>query len=286
MKIQLASQQPIAVGRPDITINEPTKGLRSLRLRELWQYRELLYFLVWRDIKVRYKQSILGIMWIVIQPLVTMVVFTALFNQILGVGSDSEIPYPIFTYTALLPWTYFAGTLSRGATSLVNDRNLISKIYFPRLIIPISNVLAGLVDFGIAFVFLLGMMVFYRIAPTLNILLLLPALLLAVITALGVVLWVSALNLQYRDFQYLAPFLVQIWMYATPIIYPASRIPENWQWLYSLNPMVGVVESFRWILLGDSFPSINVFSILLALALLVSGIIYFRQTERIFADVI
>ena len=282
----MSLQQSISIHKEPTTVNEPTTGLSGLHLHELWQYRELLYFLVWRDIKVRYKQSVLGIIWIMIQPLVTMIVFTALFNQILGIGSDSEIPYPIFAYAALLPWTYFAGTLSRGTTSLVNDRNLISKVYFPRLVMPFSNVLAGLVDFSIAFSVLLGMMVLYNITPTLNILFLPLALFLAVITALGVVLWVSALNLQYRDFQYLTPFLVQIWMYATPIIYPASRIPENWQWLYTLNPMVSVVESFRWILLGDSFPGINWASIVLALILLISGIIYFRRTERIFADVI
>ena len=268
------------------TVNEPTRGVPGLPLRELWQYRELLYFLVWREIKVRYKQSILGVLWIVIQPLVTIVVFTVLFNRILGVGSDGEIPYPIFTYAALLPWTYFSGTLNRGATSLINDRNLISKIYFPRLIIPTSNVLAGLVDFGIAFLVFLGMMLFYKIMPTWQVLLLPLALLLAVITALGVVLWVSALNLQYRDFQYVAPFLVQIWMYATPIIYPISRIPENWRWLYNLNPMVAVVGSFRWALLGEAIAGISWISVILALVLLVSGVIYFRQTERIFADVI
>jgi lipopolysaccharide transport system permease protein len=187
---------------------------------------------------------------------------------------------------ALLPWTYFASTLSRGATSLVNDRNLITKIYFPRLVIPIAHVLAGLVDFGIAFVVLLGMMTIYNIVPTMQVLFLPLVLLLPMITAFGVVLWVSALNLQYRDFQYIVPFLVQIWMYATPIIYPASRIPEKWQWLYNLNPMVGVVGSFRRILLNDNTTEISWASIVLALLLLVSGIIYFRQTERIFADVI
>ncbi|HEY9709638.1 MAG TPA: ABC transporter permease [Oculatellaceae cyanobacterium] len=282
----MSIQQSITIHKKPTTVNEPTTGLSGLRLHELWQYRELLFFLVWRDIKVRYKQSVLGIIWIMIQPLVTMVVFTALFNQILGIGSDSEIPYPIFAYAALLPWTYFAGTLSRGTTSLVNDRNLISKVYFPRLVMPFSNVLAGLVDFSIAFVVFLGMMAFYNITPTLSILFLPLALLSAVITALGIVLWVSALNLQYRDFQYITPFLIQIWMYATPIIYPASRIPEKWQWLYNLNPMVGVVESFRWILLSDGSPTINWVSVILSLVLLVSGVIYFRQTERIFADVI
>lgn len=271
--------------QPTLVI-EPTRGLPSLPLRELWQYRELLYFLVWRDIKVRYKQSVLGILWIIIQPLATMVVFSLLFNQILGIGSDSEIPYPIFTYVALLPWTYFASTLNRGSTALVNNRNLISKIYFPRLIVPVANVLAGLVDFAIAFAILLGLMVYYDITPAGQIWLLPLALLLAVVTALGVVLWLSALNVQYRDVQYVAPFLVQIWMYATPIIYPATRIPAQWQWLYNLNPMVGVVQSFRWSLLGDSLSGMNWASVVLALFVLVSGTIYFRRTEDKFADVV
>jgi lipopolysaccharide transport system permease protein len=274
------------LGKPTVVI-EPTHGIPSPQFQKLWRYRELLYFLVWRDIKVRYKQSVLGILWIIIQPLVTMVVFTVLFNQILGVDSDSEIPYPIFTYVALLPWTYFASTLNRGSIALVQNRNLVSKIYFPRLIIPIANVLPGLVDLVIAFVILLGMMVYYNIIPTAQIFLLPLALLLAVITVLGVILWLSALNVQYRDVQYIAPFLVQIWMYATPIIYPISRIPEQWRWLYNLNPMVSVVQSFRWVLLGDtSFSGISWVSVGLALAVLVSGVIYFRHTERVFADVV
>ena len=268
-------------------VNEPTRGLPGLQLRELWLYRELLYFLVWRDIKVRYKQSVLGISWIVIQPFLTMVIFTVLFNKILGIGTDSEIPYPIFTYTALLPWTYFAGSLNRGSTSLVANRNLISKIYFPRLIIPVANTLPGLVDFCIAFVILLGMMVYYNIALTAQVLLLPLALLLAVLTVLGVGLWLSALNVQYRDIQYVTPFLIQIWMYATPIIYQITRIPEQWLWLYSLNPMVSVIQSFRWVLLGDtSFGGMNWASVVIVLLILVSGVIYFRRTERIFADVV
>ncbi|MCB0164423.1 MAG: ABC transporter permease [Anaerolineae bacterium] len=271
--------------KPRVVI-EPSRRLPGLQIQEIWSYRELYFFLVWRDIKVRYKQSALGVLWIILQPLVTMVVFTVLFNQVLGIGSDSKIPYPIFTYVALLPWTYFSSTLSRGAISLVSDRNLISKIYFPRIIVPSSHVLAGLVDFGIAFTLLLGMMYFYNVTISVRILFLPLALLLAVVTVLGVVLWLSALNVQYRDIQYVAPFLVQIWMYATPIIYPISRIPEQWQWLYSLNPMVAVIQSFRWVLLGDNLVGVNVFSILIAILLFISGIMFFRHTERIFADVV
>lgn len=282
-----SKQRPIPSRAKPTVINEPTRGLPGPQLREIWHYRELLYFLVWRDIKVRYKQSILGILWIIIQPVVTMVIFTLLFNKILGVGSGSELPYPIFTYTALLPWTYFSGTLSRGAVSLVGNRNLISKIYFPRLIVPISGALPGLVDFAIAFVILLLMMVYYNLVPSIQILLLPFSLFLAMITALGVSLWLSALNVQYRDIQYVAPFLVQIWMYATPIIYPISRIPERWLWLYNLNPMVGVVQSFRWVLLGDSsYNGISWASVLIAILIFISGVIYFRQTERVFADVV
>jgi lipopolysaccharide transport system permease protein len=268
------------------TVIEPTRGLPGLQLRLLWQYRELFYFLTWRDVKVRYKQSILGILWIIIQPLVTMVVFTVLFNRILGVDSGSEIPYPVFTYVALLPWTYFSGVLGRGSVSLVSDRNMIAKIYFPRLIVPMAHVIAGLLDFIISFVILLGLMAYYGIFPTGRLMFLPLALFVAVITSTGFILWLSALNVQYRDVQYVAPFLVQILMYATPIIYPISRIPEGWLWLYSLNPMVGVIQSFRWVLLGDSFSGVNVGSVFVALLLLISGVIYFRKTERVFADVV
>jgi lipopolysaccharide transport system permease protein len=268
------------------TIIEPTHGLPGLQLRLLWQYRELFYFLTWRDIKVRYKQSILGILWIIIQPLITMVVFTLLFNRVLGIDSGSETPYAVFTYVALLPWTYFAGVLGRGSTSLVNDRNMIAKIFFPRLIVPMANVIAGLLDFCIGLIILLSLMTAYGIFPTGRLLFLPLALLVAIITATGFVLWLSALNVQYRDVQYVAPFLVQILMYATPIIYPISRIPEGWLWLYSLNPMVTVIQSFRWVLLGDSLGGVNAGSLLVALFVLITGLIYFRKTERIFADVV
>jgi lipopolysaccharide transport system permease protein len=282
----LADKTQKLIREPTVVI-EPSRGWLNLQLSALWDYRELVYFLVWRDLKVRYKQSVLGVSWIIIQPVVTMIVFTLVFNRFLGIGADSEIPYPIFTYVALLPWTYFAGSLNRGAIALVGNRGLISKIYFPRLVIPTANVLPGLVDFAIAFVVLLGMMAYYNFALTAQMLLLPLALLLAVVTALGVGLWLSALNVQYRDIQYVTPFLIQIWMYATPIIYPITSVPEQWRWLYSLNPMVSVVQGFRWALLSDaSFDGINWASVVIALIILISGLIYFRRSERVFADVV
>jgi lipopolysaccharide transport system permease protein len=268
------------------TIIEPTHGLPNLQLSLLWQFRELFYFMAWRDIKVRYKQSILGIFWIIIQPLVVMLVFTLLFNLILGIDSGSETPYTVFTYVALLPWTYFSAVVARGSTSLVNDRNMIAKIFFPRLIIPMANVIAGLLDFMIGIIILTILMAIYGIFPTARYLFLPFAISLMVITAGSFVIWLSALNVQYRDVQYVAPFLIQMLMYASPIIYPISSIPANWLWLYSLNPMVTVIQSFRWILLGDDKTGINPSAIIVSLLMLTSGYIYFRKTERIFADVV
>jgi lipopolysaccharide transport system permease protein len=269
------------------SIIEPAQGKYRLNFRELWRFRELLLFLVWRDLMVRYKQSFLGIGWVILQPLLTMLIFTLFFNVLLGIGTGSTLPYPIVTYAALLPWTYFSYSVTRGSTSLVTNAHLVSKIYFPRLFIPLSYVLPGLVDFSISFLLLLILMVFYRIGITPEIIFLPLALLLAVITALGVSTWLSALHVRYRDVQYLVPFLVQIWMYATPIIYPITVIPEKWRWLYSLNPMVGVVQYFRRVLLGDpTFGGINWVSVVIACIILVSGLIYFRVTERSFADII
>ncbi|MBN1259939.1 MAG: ABC transporter permease [Anaerolineae bacterium] len=266
---------------------QPSRGWGGLPLGEVWRFRELVFFLVWRDLKVRYRQSVLGALWIIIQPLVTMAVFSLIFNRFLGIDSGNDVPYPVFSYTALLPWMYFSNSLSRCSNSLVGNAALISKIYFPRLIVPLSAVLPGLVDFLIAFVILLGMLLYYGIWPGWAILTLPLLLLLAMITTLGVGLWLSALNVQYRDVQYITPFLIQVWMYATPIIYSTSRIPERWLWLYNLNPMVGVVQSFRRILLNDqSFGGVSWPSLAIALVILVSGLIYFRQTERIFADVV
>lgn len=266
---------------------EPSKGWVSLRVKELWDYRELLYFLVWRDVKVRYKQTALGATWAIIQPFFTMVVFSLFFGRLAKVPSDG-VPYPIFSYTALVPWTFFAYGLSQASNSVVTSSNLITKVYFPRLIIPIATVLSGVVDFALAFVVLLGMMLYYGVAPTFNVLWLPVFLLLALITALGVGLWLSALNVKYRDVRYVVPFITQFWMFATPIAYPSSLLSEPWRTIYGLNPMVGVVEGFRWALLGTNTapgPIIAVSS-LAALIILIGGAFYFRRLEKTFADLV
>ena len=265
----------------------PAHGWASLDLHELWAYRELFYFLVWRDIKVRYKQTVLGAAWAIIQPFFTMVVFSLFFGKLVKVPSD-DIPYPIFSYAALVPWTFFANGLSQSSTSLVASANLIKKVYFPRLVVPISAVISGGVDFALAFVVLLGMMLFYGIVPTVAVVWLPLLLLLALVTSLGVGLWLTAMNVQFRDVRYAVPFLVQAWMFATPIVYPSSLLGEPWRTLYGINPMAGVVEGFRWALLGtETAPGPIVFvSALAAVGLLISGAFYFRRMEDTFADVV
>lgn len=270
-----------------VIVVKPSKGWISLKFKELWEYRELLYFLTWRDIKVRYKQTVLGAAWAIIQPFFTMVVFSLFFGKLAKVPSDG-IPYPIFAYAALVPWTFFANGLSQSANSLVGSANLIKKVYFPRLVVPISSVISGVFDFMLAFVVLLGMMLYYGIFPTVNIVWLPFFLLLTLITSLGVGLWLSALNVQFRDVRYTVPFLTQFWLFATPIAYPSSLLSEPWRTLYGINPMVGVVEGFRWALLGtDTAPGpIIIVSTLAALTLLVGGAFYFKRMERTFADVV
>jgi lipopolysaccharide transport system permease protein len=270
-----------------VIVVKPTKGWISLKLGDLWQYRELLYFLTWRDIKVRYKQTVLGAAWAIIQPFFTMVVFSLFFGKLAKVPSDG-IPYPIFAYAALVPWTFFANGLNQSSNSLVGSASLIKKVYFPRLVVPISSVIAGAVDFVLAFMVLLAMMLFYGIVPTLNIFWLPLLLLLAFVTSLGTGLWFSALNVQFRDVRYTVPFLTQFWLFATPIAYPSSLLSEPWRTLYGINPMVGVVEGFRWALLGaDTAPGpIIIVSTLAALTLLVGGAFYFKRLERTFADVV
>jgi len=270
-----------------VIIVKPSKGWISLRLDELWQYRELLYFLAWRDIKVRYKQTALGAAWAIIQPFFTMVVFSIFFGRLAKVPSDG-IPYPIFAYAALVPWTFFANGLSQSANSLVGSANLIKKVYFPRLVVPISSVISGVFDFILAFLVLLGLMLYYGISPTLNIVWLPFLLLLTLITSLGVGLWLSALNVKFRDVRYTVPFLTQFWLFATPIAYPSSLLSEPWRTLYGINPMVGVVEGFRWALLGtDTAPGpIIIVSTVVALALFVGGAFWFRKMEKTFADVV
>ncbi|HEX8140337.1 MAG TPA: ABC transporter permease [Pyrinomonadaceae bacterium] len=271
---------------PSLTIRPPGNWT-SISLNELWDYRELLYFLTWRDIKVRYKQTVLGAAWAIIQPFFMMIVFSLFIGHLGGIPSDG-IPYPIFVYCALLPWQLFAHALSESSNSLVANERLITKVYFPRLIVPISAVLSGLVDFAIAFIILLGMMSYYRIIPKLAILTLPLFLLLAIITALSVGLWLSALNVKYRDVRYTLGFLTQFWLFATPVAYPSSIIPESWRALYGLNPMAGVVEGFRWALLGKSEPpgAMLAVSVFVVLLLLFGGLHYFRRMEQTFADIV
>lgn len=265
---------------------EPTQGWAALKLHELWEYRELLYFLTWRDLKVRYKQTAFGVAWAIIQPLFTMIVFSLFFGKLAKVPSDG-LPYPIFSYVALLPWNLFASSLGQSANSLVNSTNLIKKIYFPRLVIPLSSVLSGVIDFAIAFAILLGMMVYYGVRPTPAIWLLPFFLLLTLITALGVGIWLSALNVEFRDVRYVIPFLTQFWLFATPVAYPSSLLTGGWRILYGLNPMVGVVEGFRWALLGTHPPSATIgVSVLISLAIFASGVLYFRRMEKGFADLV
>ena len=257
------------------------------QLRDLWTYRELLYFLAWRDLKVRYKQTALGVAWAVIQPFFTMVVFSIFFGYLGKIPSDG-IPYPVFAYSALLPWSLFAHALNESSNSLVNNQSLITKVYFPRLIIPIAPLFVGLVDFGIAFVVLLGLMLFYGILPGFALLTAPLFVLLALVTALAVGMWLSALNVQYRDVRYTIPFLTQLWLFATPVAYPSSLLPEPWRSLYGLNPMAGVVEGFRWALLGRTTapgPLIAV-SVGAVLALLIGGLWYFNRMEQTFADIV
>jgi len=268
-------------------IIQPRTRLFHLDLNAVWDYRELLFFLIWRDVKVRYKQTVIGAAWAILQPLMTMVIFTMVFGNFAKIPSDG-LPYSIFAYTALLPWQYFAQAISHSSDSLVGSANLITKVYFPRLIVPLSAALAPLVDFAIAFIILLGMMVWFGIAPTWGVLVLPLFLLLALVTALAVGLWLSALNVKYRDVRYTIPFLVQFWLYASPVAYPVSLVPEQWRLLYSLNPMAGVIEGFRWALLGKASPDFGVMvvSTVVVLILLFGGLVYFTRMERIFADVV
>lgn len=265
----------------------PSRGWIRLNLGELWEYRDLLYFLTWRDIKVRYKQTLLGAAWAVIQPVLTMVIFSLFFGRLGKIPSDG-IPYPLFSFAALVPWTLFSTALTQSSNSLVGSSNLLRKIYFPRLIIPLASTLSPVVDFLIAFTVLGGLMVWYGYTPTLNCLWIPALLLLLMVTALGVGLWLAALNVQFRDVKYTIPFLTQAWLFATPIAYPSSLLGEPWRTVYGINPMVGVVEGFRWALLGArTAPGpIVLVSALAALCILLTGAFYFRRTERSFADIV
>jgi lipopolysaccharide transport system permease protein len=270
-----------------VVIIRPSRGLAALNLRDLWVYRELIFFMIWRDLKVRYKQTMLGAAWAVIQPVMTMLVFNFIFGSVAKLPTDG-IPYPIFSYTALLPWGLFTTALNSASRSLTSNNNMITKIYFPRLVLPLASVMGGLVDFAIAFVILIGMMFYYHIVPTTAIWTLPAFLLLALITALGVALWLSAINVKYRDVGYALPFLTNFWLFITPVAYSAKVISDKWQLIYSLNPMAGVVTGFRWALLGTQIPSGTPLAVSagISLLVLVSGLFYFRNMERTFADTI
>lgn len=276
---------------PTIIISSRSHERLRQYLRDLWEYRELLSIFVWRDIKVRYKQTAIGALWVVLQPFITMVVFSVIFGKFAGFNQKTPggLPYPIYTFCALLPWQLFARALQSASNSLVANRGLITKVYFPRLTIPLSSVLGGLVDFAIAFVFLIAMMLWYGVSPSLLPLTSLPFFtLLAILTAFAIGLWLSALNVEYRDVAHTMPFLTQIWFYATPIVYPTTMIPEKYQLIFALNPMTGVIEGFRWALLGDTNPPgpMLAVSAVVVVVLLVTGLWYFRKMERTFADIV
>jgi lipopolysaccharide transport system permease protein len=281
---ELATQPPVSPYHLHIA---PSRGWVSLRLKDLWEYRELVYFFIWRDVKVRYKQTALGATWAIIQPVFTMLIFSLFFGRLAKVPSDG-IPYPLFAYAALVPWIFFANGLAQSADSLVGSGNLIKKIYFPRLAIPLSTVTAGLVDFSISFFVLLILMVFYHMRPTAHLIWLPLLVLLALCTALGAGLWLSALNVRFRDVKYALPFITQFWMFATPIAYPSSLLHGVWKQVYAINPMVGVIEGFRWAMLGaKTAPGpMLVASSVASLALLVGGAFYFRRMEKSFADIV
>lgn len=271
--------------KPLVTI-QPSKLWRAVNFRELWSYRELLYFLTWRDVKVRYKQTLLGAAWAIVQPLFTMIIFSLLFGRLAGIDS-AGIPYPIFAFAGLLPWTFFSNAITNSSNSLVGSANLITKVYFPRLLIPTAAVIAGLVDLAIAFLLLIPLMIYYAVAPALALLMLLPLVLLTTLLALGVGLWMSALNVKYRDVRYALPFLIQLWMFLSPIIYPSTLVPDKWRWLLLLNPMTGIIEGFRSALFGLSF---NWQALVIATVITLGWLLYstfaFGRVEKKFADII
>jgi lipopolysaccharide transport system permease protein len=290
LKVSITNPEPSSLAAPAHEVRtvviEAPKGMAALNLGDLWVYRELIAFMTWRDVIVRYKQTFLGVAWAILRPFLSMVVFTIFFGNLAQVPSDG-IPYPIFSYTALLPWELFSKALSDASRSLVQNSNMVTKIYFPRMILPLASVLAGVVDFAIAFLVLIGMMMYYHIAPTSNIIYLPLFILLALVTSFGTGLWLSAANVAYRDVNYILPFLTQMWMFITPIVYSASMVPEKWQVIYALNPMAGVVNGFRWALLGSEPPAPTMWiSVGVAIILLISGLFYFKKMERQFADLV
>lgn len=287
IKDQIHFKTTASTNRKNILRIEPSKGWVPLKIRDLWEYRELVYFLIWRNVKIRYKQTALGASWAIIQPFMTMLVFSLFFGRLAKVPSDN-IPYPIFSFAGLVPWTFFSNSLALASNSLIGSAHLITKVYFPRLAIPIATVLSGVVDFAVAFLMLLVMMLYYGVTPMVRMMWLPVFLLLALVTSLGVALWLSALSVEYRDVQHVMPFILQFWLFATPIAYSSSMLSEPWRTVYGLNPMVGVVEGFRWALLGaNTSPGpIIIVSSLAALVVLIGGAFYFRRMERTFADMV
>jgi len=283
----IQTQTSMVVKKPPALRIQATKGWTSLKIKELWEYRELLGIFVWRDLKVRYRQTVIGVLWAIIQPVLTMVLFSVFFGSLAKVPSDN-FPYPIFSFAALVPWTFFSNSINLASNSIVNSAEMIKKIYFPRLTMPIASMLAGLVDFFLAFIILIGLMLYYGFLPNKNIIWFPFFLCLAMMTSLGVSLWLSAMNVQFRDVRYMIPFITQAWLYATPVAYPSSLLAEPWHTFYGINPMVGVIEGFRWALLGTNVaPWSTVFvSFIVSLVILISGAYYFRRMEKMFADVI
>lgn len=273
---------------PEVLLVRPARGWQALNLVDVWRNRELLYFLAWRDIKVRYKQTVLGMLWAILQPVLTMAVFAIFFGRLAGIDQKISVPYPLFAFCALLPWQLFAFAIGQSTNSLVSNERLITKVYFPRIIIPMSSVFAGLSDFTVSFFVLALLLCVYGIMPSAAVLFIIPLIVLAILTALGVGVWLSALNVKYRDVRYTVPFLTQLWLFVTPIAYPSSLVPEKWRIVYAINPMAGVVEGFRWSLLGSGNPPgiMLLVSTLAAMAILLSGMYYFRRVERTFADVV
>src|SRR3984885_9998626 len=271
---------------PVMRITPPTRWW-ILPFGELWDFRELVYFFVWRDIKIRYKQTAIGAAWAVLQPLLTMLIFSLFFGRLAHIPSEG-LPYPIFYYSALLPWMYFAAALQSATNTIVENQRVITKVYFPRLALPLASVLSGLVDFAVSFAMFVVLMIYYRIHPTAALLWFPVFILLAILTALGVGLWLSALNALYRDVRYVLPFLVQFWLFASPVAYPASLVPQKWRWLYGLNPMAGVIEGVRWSLTGHTIPPgrLILVSTVAVLVLLASGLAYFQKVETTVADVV
>jgi lipopolysaccharide transport system permease protein len=286
-RMRTVDASPLSGSEVPVVRIEPPSRWWVLPFTELWEYRELMYFFVWRELKVRYKQTAVGAAWAILQPLMTMLIFSLFFGKLAHIPSGG-LPYPIFYYSALLPWMYFAASLQNATNKIVENQNVITKVYFPRLLLPISATLSGLVDFCISFLMFVVIMIYYRIHPGWTMLLFPAFLMLAVVTALGVGLWLSALNAIYRDVRYVVPFLVQFWMFASPVAYPSSLVPAKWQWLYGVNPMAGVIEGFRWSLTGNGAPPNRMLfvSSAVAIAVLLGGLMYFQKVETTIADVV